>query len=196
MKAFPELVAALRVMLDRMDASLRADHYAGERVRMYLAGGLAVNYYCGSRYTEDVDASFSRRFLLPEIVVPYRRRDGAETFIYLDHNYNTSFALLHHDFEARTREWEGIGNEQRLIQLRVFSPLDLAVSKLARFSDQDCEDIETLAAEGYFKVGEFRAHALDAMGNFIGDKRPLLTSLDLMAARLPAARSKPVDDCG
>lgn len=38
MKAFPELVAALRVMLDRMDASLRADHYAGEQVRMYLAG--------------------------------------------------------------------------------------------------------------------------------------------------------------
>ena len=27
---------------------------------MILAGGMAVNYYCGTRYTEDVDAVFSK----------------------------------------------------------------------------------------------------------------------------------------
>ena len=187
MKAFPELVQALGIMLDQMDASLRADRYRGEPVRMYLAGGVAVNYYCGTRYTEDVDASFSRRFVVPEIVVPYRRRDGAETFIYFDHNYNTSFALLHDDFEDRTREWEGIGNERRLVQLRVLSPLDLAVSKLAHFSDQDREDIAALAADGHFTAGDLRTHALAAMGNTLGDKRPLLTSLDLICQKLPSA---------
>jgi hypothetical protein len=81
MKAFPELSAALRVILDRMDASLRAGGYSGDPVIMSLAGGLAVNYYCGTRYTEDVDASFSRRFVLPrDLSVNYRRRDGSEAF--------------------------------------------------------------------------------------------------------------------
>ena len=99
MKAFPELAAALREMLDRMDGSLRAGGYAGPAVIMYLAGGVAVNYYCGTRYTEDVDASFSQRFVLPkDLSVNYRRQDGSEAFIYFDQNYNTSFALLHEQF--------------------------------------------------------------------------------------------------
>ena len=41
MKAFPELTAALREMLDRMDVSLRAGGYEGPPVIMYLAGRLA-----------------------------------------------------------------------------------------------------------------------------------------------------------
>ena len=182
MKAFPELTAALREMLDRMDASLRAGGYDGPAVIMYLAGGVAVNYYCGTRYTEDVDASFSRRFVLPkDLTVNYRRRDGSEAFIYFDHNYNTSFALRHEGFEENARAWAGIGNERRLVELRVLSPLDLAVSKVARFSEQDRADIRALGAEGFFSAEEFRAHALEAMRDFIGDKRVLMTSLELIA---------------
>jgi len=182
MKAFPELTAALREMLDRMDASLRAGGYEGPPVIMYLAGGVAVNYFCGTRYTEDVDASFSRRFVLPkDLTVNYRRRDGSEAFIYFDHNYNTSFALLHEGFEENARAWAGIGNEQRLVELRVLSPLDLAVSKVARFSEQDRADIRALGAEGFFSAEEFRVHALEAMRDFIGDKRVLMLSLDLIA---------------
>lgn len=46
---FPELTEALARFLDRLDAHIRGSGYAGEPIRMYLAGGLAVNYYCGSR---------------------------------------------------------------------------------------------------------------------------------------------------
>jgi hypothetical protein len=185
MKAFPELAAALREMLDRMDASLRAGGYAGPAVIMYLAGGVAVNYYCGTRYTEDVDASFSRRFVLPrDLSVNYRRRDGSDAFIYFDHNYNTSFALLHEAFEDDAREWSGIGNETRLVQLRVLSPLDLAVSKISRFSEQDRADIRALGAENLFSAAELRTRALEAMIDFVGDKRVLMTSLDLIARDL------------
>ena len=185
MKAFPELTAALSEMLDRLDASLRAGGHAGPPVIMYLAGGVAVNFYCGTRYTEDVDASFSRRFLLPrDLTVNYRRRDGSDAFIYFDANYNTSFALLHEGFEERAGEWPGIGNEGRLIQLRVLAPIDLAISKLARFSEQDRADIRALAAECHFTKEGLRAHALAAMRDFIGDKRPLMTSIDLICRDL------------
>jgi len=144
-----------------------------------------VNDYCGTRYNEDVDASFSRRFVLPrDLSVNYRRRDGTEAFIYFDHNYNTSFTLLHERFEDDLQEWTGIGNETRLVQLRVLSPLDLAVSKIARFSEQDRADIRALGDEGYFTAVELRARALEAMRDFIGDKRTLMISLDLIEADL------------
>lgn len=185
MKAFPELAAALREMLDRMDGSLRAGGYAGAPVLMFLAGGVAVNYYCGTRYTEDVDASFSRRFVLPkDLSVNYRRRDGTDAFIYFDHNYNTSFALVHERFEERSVEWVGIGNETRLVQLRVFSALDLAVSKISRFSEQDRADIRALGSERYFTVDELRTHAVEAMRDFIGDKRTLMASLEIVCRDL------------
>lgn len=185
MKAFPELAAALREMLGRMDASLRASGYAGAPVLMYVAGGIATNYHCGTRYTEDVDASFSHRFVLPrDLTVNYRRGDGTEAFIYFDHHYNTSFVLLHERFEERAVPWTGLGNETRLLHLRVLAPLDLAVSKLSRFSAQDQEDIIALAAERHFTAEQLRSHATEAMADYIGDKRPLLTSLDIIGRKI------------
>ena len=74
--AYPELTGALAQMLDKIDTYLRDSGYEGPPVRMYLAGGLAVNYYCGSRYTEDVDASFSRRVVVrsEDLVIDYPER--------------------------------------------------------------------------------------------------------------------------
>jgi hypothetical protein len=45
------------VIVDRIDASIPRTY--AEPVAMFIAGGVAMNYYYGSRYTEEVDASFS-----------------------------------------------------------------------------------------------------------------------------------------
>ena len=76
-------------MLDKIDATLRDNEYQGEPIRMYLAGGMAVNYYCGSRYTADVDASFSRRMALDynELVVDFIDSTGKPSQIYFDAAY-------------------------------------------------------------------------------------------------------------
>jgi hypothetical protein len=70
----------LRRFLDALGASLRASGFTGEPVHMFLAGGLAVNFYCGSRYNGDIDASFSRRLLIREqdLAVTCLREDGRE----------------------------------------------------------------------------------------------------------------------
>ncbi|HEY9250810.1 MAG TPA: DUF6036 family nucleotidyltransferase [Rariglobus sp.] len=185
---YPELQAALSVFLDRLDGELRGDGYAGEPVRMYLAGGLAVNYYCGTRYTGDIDASFSRRILLQDetLVLEYRKRDGSDALLYFDRNYNTAFALLHEDYEADSVEWAGIGNERRLVQLRVLAPLDLAVSKVARFSEQDRQDIRDLARVAGFTIDALRARAGEALRDFVGNRAPVMTSLDLLERDLRA----------
>jgi hypothetical protein len=157
---------------------------------MYLAGGLGVNYYCGTRYTEDVDASFSRRFVLPRnLTVNYRRPDGTEAFIYFDYNYNTSLTLLHDDFESDSREWVGIGNEGRKVELRVLAPLDLAVSKIPRLSSRDREDILALASARLFSADQLRKRALDAVANFIGNKQPLLNSIEIICREVRQVQS-------
>lgn len=169
----PELTQAMSTMLDRIDAIIRQSGYAGEPVQMYLAGGMAVHYHCGTRYTEDVDATFSHRLLLPpqEVVVGYVRENGSEASIYLDPTYNDTFALLHPDHRESCVEWAGIGNERRLIHLRVFCPVDLAVSKLSRFSPNDQADILALAQQRFFSVPQLHTRAGEALDYYVGDTR-------------------------
>lgn len=169
----PELTSAMSTMMDRIDAILRESGYAGEPVSMYLAGGMAVHYHCGTRYTDDVDATFSRRLLLPheELVISYFRETGEKSSIYLDPTYNDTFALLHPDHRESCVAWEGIGNERRLIHLLVFCPLDLAVSKLSRFSPNDRADILALAQHRYFTSSQLKSRATQALDYYVGDTR-------------------------
>lgn len=185
-----ELESALARMLDRMDGYLRECGYHGPPVDMYIAGGIAVNYYCGSRYTEDIDASFSRRLMLPfhELTVDYTRTDGTPSFIYFDTQYNDTFALLHEDYRQDCVVWEGFDNAKRIIQVKVLSPLDLAVSKVARYSSQDREDILLLAEHGLFTVDAFEVRCREAMGFFVGDLRKIETSAFLLARDMRALR--------
>jgi hypothetical protein len=167
----PELAAALSAMLDRIDAWLREGGFSGNPVQMYLAGGMAVNYYCGSRYTEDVDATFSARLLVPsrDLAIDYLRHDGSPSTLYFDANYNDTFALMHPDYRDDSIPWDGIGNENRLIQLRVLTPVDLAVSKISRSSTQDLEDIRQLASLGVFSAVDLKTRAFEALDFYVGN---------------------------
>lgn len=177
-------------MLDKIDGSVRASGYQGKPIRMYLAGGLAVNYYCGSRYTEDVDATFSRRVLLPfkDLVVDYVKSDNTASVIYFDANYNNALCLLHEDYEEDVVEFEGIGNAARAVHLYLLSPVDLAVSKVSRFSEQDRDDILALASFGYFTADELGRRALEALDYYVGDTRTVRTSIAIICDRIRAAK--------
>ncbi len=167
----PELTEALSKLLEKMNHSLTIGGYQGEPVQMYLAGGMAVHYYCGTRYTADVDASFSHRLALQfdELVVDYVREDGSPASIYLDPNYTDALALLHPDHREDSVVWADVGSEVDRIDLRVFSPVDLAVSKLSRFSPVDEADIEALAERHLFTAEELRSRADEAMSYYVGD---------------------------
>jgi hypothetical protein len=78
-KAFPELSQALSELLDQMDASIKRGGYDGPPITMFLAGGMAVNYYCGTRYTEDVDAFYTRRVhVVSGVTLNQPRRVGGQ----------------------------------------------------------------------------------------------------------------------
>lgn len=186
--AHPELTAALGLMLDKLDTSIRESGYTGEPVKMYAADGIAVHYFCGTRYTADVDATFSHRILMPfsDLVVKYQRDDGRSASLYLDPTYNDHFALLHPDHRDSAVEWDGIGNERRVVKLLALSPVDLAVSKVSRFSEQDHEDILALASRRYFSAGQLRQRAEEALDYYVGDTRWIRGTIDQLCSEITA----------
>ncbi len=187
-KAFPELSQALSQLLDQMDASIRRGGYDGPPITMYLAGGMAVNFYCGTRYTEDVDAFYTRRIHVGSCEVSYRHKDGNPSFLYLDNNYNPTFGLLHEHHDRDAEEWTGIENERRKIHLYVLSPVDLAVTKISRFSPQDREDILALASAGFFSADQLQNRATEALRDYIGDRAPVMTSIELICGQISAEK--------
>lgn len=184
--ASPGVVGALSKMLDAIDLILKEAGYAGEPIRMTLAGGLAVHFYLGSRFTEDVDAEFSRRLLLPvqELVFDYTDADGSSRTLYLDSQYSSTFSLMHEDHDRDAVQWSGIGNEGRLIHLQVLSPVDLALSKVARFGEVDQEDILALADAGLFTASDLRQRADQALAYYVGNTSMARQSVEIICSRI------------
>jgi hypothetical protein len=175
---------AFNEVLSRVQEQLRGSPPGVSPIRMYIAGGAALHLLTGERVTEDIDATFSTRVLLrDEIEVSYRDPDGRARLMYLDRNYNDTLGLLHERAYEDAKPVTIPGLDRGVIEVRVLSPVDLAVSKLARFTDQDRDDIELLARKGLLDSASVRKRAEEALRGYVGDAAPVRTSID-MACRV------------
>ena len=168
--ARPEYLAAFREIIGRIAASLAGSPPRALPVQMYVAGGAALHLYTGERVSRDIDATFSHRIALPEnLEVAYRDADGAAGLLYFDRQYNDTLGLLHEDAYEDSVPLALEGIDSTALQVRVLSALDLAVSKLGRFSGQDQEDIATLARHKLISSAALRRRADDALRSYVGD---------------------------
>ena len=182
LKAFAEIVA-------RIAKKVGASASGKGPIGMYVAGGAALHLMTGARVSEDIDAVFSRRILLNEDVqVSYRDADGRARLLYLDRNYNDTLGLLHEDAYEDSRPVTIPGVETGIIEVRALAPVDLAVTKLARFSEQDRADIELMAKAGLIASASLRKRANEALGGYVGDLNAVRTSIEI-ACRLIDAGS-------
>ena len=99
--------------------------------------------------------------------------------LYLDRQYNESFALLHEDVHVDSLPLKVDGINPMVIDVRIFSPVDLAVSKIARFADHDRQDIRALAQAGLITESEVRRRAEEALANYVGNPASVMTSMAL-----------------
>lgn len=179
--------AAFNEVLRRVQKQLKGSNPGALPVRMYIAGGAALHLLTGERVTEDIDATFSRRVLLDDAIeVSYRDPDGRARLMYLDRNYNDTLGLLHEDAYTDSKPYDVPGVDKAVVEVRVLSPVDLAVSKLSRFSDADRADIELLARKGLIHAPALRARAEHALQGYVGNTAPVRTSIDI-ACRLVEA---------
>lgn len=137
-------------------------------------------FYTGERASKDIDAVFSHRIVLPEdLEVTYRDSDGAARLLYFDRQYNDTFALMHEDARDDSVPLTLKGSDAEILDVRLLSALDLAVSKISRFSSQDREDIIALAKHGLIRSVPLRKRAEEAAQGYVGNVDTLRTSIDL-----------------
>ena len=156
------LAQGLKALLRQLEERLALQ----SPLKVFLAGGMAVHLYTASRVTTDVDAEFGSRVFLPsDLVVDVRLEDGTRELLYFDTNYNATFALMHEDYLD-----DAIALDMGVPQIRLYVllPLDLAVSKIARFADNDKEDIAELVRLGLTTANEIEQRATQAMAGYVG----------------------------
>lgn len=100
-----------------------------------------------------------------DLIVEITQPDGSPQVLYLDTNYNSTFALLHEDYRD-----DAIPVDLGLTFLQVYalSPVDLAVSKIARLADNDREDLCSLVKLGLVTPEEIEQRANEAMVSYVG----------------------------
>lgn len=183
---------ALKFLIGRIQDAVKP--YAKrlpEPVRMYIAGGTCLAFYVDRRISDDIDATFSRKIALPEdLEVAYMGADGKPRLLYFDYQYNDTLGLMHPDAHEDSTPFPLPGIDPKLVEIRLLSPLDLAVSKLSRYGETDQGDIHALAQARLFTEKELRARAEDALTGYIGNIDTLKTTIELACELVRSARQK------
>lgn len=175
-----DYLMALSELVQRIAEPLRGVPPQVLPIRMHIAGGTALHFYTGERVSNDVDAAFSHRIALPEnLEVAYRDADGAARLLYFDRNYSDTLALMHEDAYDDSQPLTLPGVDSTVLDVRLLSPLDLAVSKLGRFSSQDRDDIAALARHGLIDGASLRQRAEYALVAYVGDTARLRNTIDI-----------------
>lgn len=183
-----DYLAAFAEIVNKIAQSLKGAPANALPIRMVVAGGAALQLHIGTRVSEDIDATFSRRLVLTDdLSVSYRDVDGHARILYLDRNYNDSLGLLHENAFDDSVSVTIPGVNAKVIDVRVLSPLDLAVGKLSRFADQDRLDIEALARERLINAKALRRRAVQALGGYIGSIEVVRNTIDIACRLIDAA---------
>lgn len=176
----PEFLAAFRELAGRIANTLTHVPKRTLPVKMYVAGGAALHLYTGERLSDDIDASFSHRIALPDdLEVSYKGADGTAELLYFDRQYNDTLGLLHEDAYDDSIPLTLDGVDPGLLDVRLLSPLDLSVSKLGRFSEQDRNDIVALARLKLVNSGGLRKRAQAAIAGYVGDTNRMQGTIEV-----------------
>jgi len=164
---------ALHRAMDKLLAKILED-FPGRLdipARAYIAGGTATYLYTGQRIPSSLHIEFSRKVLVSaDLLVEYVDDDGQNRALKFDHNYNPKFALMHEKYTEKAF-YLGSPNADPRLEVFVLSPLDLAVSKIARFSDTDRLDIASLAERGLITAEQLEEHAKESLSDYIGNHK-------------------------
>lgn len=186
-----EYLKAFAKIMARIERALGPKRPA-KPVAVCVAGGAAMHFYTGERYSNDIDAKIMARVMLDpaELQVAYRGEDGHARLLYFDTQYNDSFALLHHDAYGDALPISVEGVDPRRLEVRLLTPLDLAVSKLSRLREQDQDDIRALARARLIDAEALRRRAEAALPDYVGNLDRVRTSIDLACRLVEAAGRK------
>lgn len=145
-------------------------------VNAYIVGGAAVHFHTNLRVSNDIDSILSHAVKLPDdLVVPWVDKDGNIQQLSYDYTYNSSFGLMHEDYDKRAVLIKTIDEK---LNIYILDSLDLIISKISRFSDSDEDDIRALIKIKDIDRIELYNLASDAIKIGIGFPKSIRTHLD------------------
>ena len=178
-----DLARGLKTLVETLEARIGLR----DPIKMFIAGGMAAHLYTGLRVTTDVDAEFSKRILLPSDLIV---ETAGGTMLYVDASYNSTFALMHEDYLDDALPVP-LGTD--LIEVYMLSPIDLVISKIARFAGPDAEDIAGVISRFHIRAEAIQQRAEEALGGYVGNTdylRMNLREVLKMAERLSARANR------
>ena len=177
---------ALISMFKSVEAELVLESAGPGAVKVIVFGGCAVHLYTHHRVSTDVDAEIYEahvpdglhlQTMLAEIPEQYvDERSGRLMELNYGFQCNTSFGPIHEDYWERSLPFEEFPVESPL-HVHIAAPVDIAISKLGRATDQDIGDIKALLRAGFILTSEFRRLALQAIDVYVGNKEPPISVL-------------------
>lgn len=142
------------------------DSHKKTPIKAYLTGGGAVHYYSNSRVSDDIDLIMQYAVKIPEdLFVVWLNDKGTLEQVHYDYNYNSTFGLLHENYEDRATHMITIEDK---LEIKLLSPEDLIISKLIRFAQNDEEDIQNLINTGKVNKELLYELAQDAISVGVG----------------------------
>lgn len=173
---------ALIAMFVSLERELMAENALPGALKVIVFGGCAVHLYTSHRVSMDIDAEFFSVDLPSTInlramlmVAPQKKfidaSSGRLIELSFDLKFSTGLGPLHEDYLERGIPLEGFSPGSPL-QLLIAAPVDLAISKLGRASDQDIGDIFALLRSGFILASEFERLALQAIDCYVGNHEP------------------------
>lgn len=157
--------AAIIEMMEEIAKAI-PDSHKQTPVKAYLTGGGAVHYYCNSRVSDDVDLIMQYTVKIPEdLFVVWLNEEGTLEQVHYDYTYNSTFGLLHEDYEDRAVHMVTIDDK---FEIYLLSPEDLIISKLIRFAQNDEEDIQNIIKAGNVNKNLLNELAKDAISVGVG----------------------------
>ncbi|WP_218177273.1 DUF6036 family nucleotidyltransferase [Pseudomonas gingeri] len=173
-------------MFKSVEAELELEGAEPGAVKVIVFGGCAVHLYTNHRVSTDVDAEIYEanvpeglhlQTLLAEVPEQFvDERSGRLMELNYDLQYNTSFGPVHEDYWERSLPLPEFPVGSAL-HLHIAAPVDIAISKLGRATDQDIGDIIALLRAGFIVTDEFRRLALQAIDVYVGNKEPPISVL-------------------
>ncbi|MDI3275572.1 DUF6036 family nucleotidyltransferase [Pseudomonas sp. AL03] len=172
---------ALISMFKSVELELVGERAEPGAVKVIVFGGCAVHLYTHHRVSTDVDAeiyyanlpqSLHLQTLLAEVPEQFvDEQSGRLMELNYDLQYNTSFGPIHEDYWERSLPLADFSIESPL-HVHIAAPVDIAISKLGRATDQDIGDVMALLRAGFILTTELRRLALQAIDVYVGNKEP------------------------
>ncbi|WP_020041735.1 DUF6036 family nucleotidyltransferase [Salipiger mucosus] len=119
--------------------------------------------------SDQVDVKWSHRVAIPsdmQVFEVQKSEDPTDLrIVTVDGGLSDVFGSFPPGWEENSPEICRVGD----IVIHVMDPVDLAVSKVARFQDRDREDIRELAAHGLIDPERFEQRVTEALDFYVGD---------------------------